>query len=41
MGSAAKNALAATGPYGSAASAALGALGYGRRGHRAIGDRVA
>ena len=41
MGTAANNAPVATGPYGAAASAALGALGYGRPGHRAIGDRVA
>ena len=41
LGSAAKTALAATGPYGAAANAALGALGYGKPGHRAIGDLVA
>ena len=41
MGTAAKNVMATTGPYGAAGAAAMGALGFGRPGHRAIGDRVA
>ena len=41
MGTAAKNVMATTGPYGAASAAAMGALGFGRPGHRAIGDRVA
>ena len=41
LGTAAKTALASSGnPYGLAASAAMGALGYGRGSHRPIGDRV-
>jgi hypothetical protein len=42
MGSVAKGALMSSGnPYGVAAGTAMGALGFGRPGHRAIGDRVA
>ena len=38
----AKNMLASTGnPYASAASAALGALGYGQPNHKALENRVA
>ena len=42
MGSVAKGALMTSGnPYGVAVGTAMGALGFGRLGHRAIGDRVA
>ena len=41
MGTAAKNIMASSGnPYGAAGAAAMGALGFGRPGHRPIGDRV-
>ena len=41
MGSVAKGALMSSGnPYGVAAGTAMGALGFGKPGHRAIGDRV-
>ena len=41
MGTAAKTNMASNGiPYGAAGAAAMGALGFGRPGHRAIGDRV-
>ena len=41
MGTAAKNIMASRrNPYGAAGAAAMGALGFGKAGHRAIGDRV-
>ena len=42
LGTAAKTMLASSGnPYGAAGTAAMGALGFGRPGHRVISDRVA
>ena len=39
---AAKNIMASSGyPYRTAGAAAMTALGFGRPGHRAVGDRVA